>query len=195
MPTINLKKEFSACREFCGIHGAPVGHVLDEGMQQESAMLAQTETKSKAPFGNRNGRTDKSDGLDPQFAKLKKGTNYTEPRRTSRRNVQPGESVVPRAERMIPRMKRLVARGSVKKLSEPRHRGRELHLRVRHGRVSEYFRLVTTVTLRRKMIIRNRMQEQRTQRQSLLAFNQLSRRRLHKWTLSPDLQGQGQGKL
>ncbi len=35
-------------------------------------MLAQTETKSKAPFGNRNGRTDKSDGLDPQLAKLKK---------------------------------------------------------------------------------------------------------------------------
>ncbi len=34
-------------------------------------MLAQTETKSKAPFGNRNGRTDKSHGLYPQFAKLK----------------------------------------------------------------------------------------------------------------------------
>ncbi len=35
-------------------------------------MLAQTETKSKTPFGNRNGRADKSDGLDPQFVKLKK---------------------------------------------------------------------------------------------------------------------------
>ncbi len=35
-------------------------------------MLAQTETKSKAPFGNSNGRTDKSDGSDPQFVKLKK---------------------------------------------------------------------------------------------------------------------------
>ena len=35
-------------------------------------MLAQAETKSKPPFGNRNGRPDKSDGLDPQFAKLKK---------------------------------------------------------------------------------------------------------------------------
>ncbi len=35
-------------------------------------MLAQTETKSKGQFGNRNGRTDKSDSLDPQFAKLKK---------------------------------------------------------------------------------------------------------------------------
>ncbi len=34
-------------------------------------MLAQAETKSKAPFGNRNGRPDKFDGLDPQFAKLK----------------------------------------------------------------------------------------------------------------------------
>ena len=28
--------------------------------------------KSKAPFGSRNGRPDKSYGLDPQFAKLKK---------------------------------------------------------------------------------------------------------------------------
>ncbi len=35
-------------------------------------MLAQAEIKSRAPFGSRNGRTDKSDGLDPQFAKLKK---------------------------------------------------------------------------------------------------------------------------
>ncbi len=35
-------------------------------------MLAQTETKSKASLGNRNGQTDKSDGLDPQHAKLKK---------------------------------------------------------------------------------------------------------------------------
>jgi hypothetical protein len=35
-------------------------------------MLAQTETKSKVPFGNRNGRPDKSDGQDPEFAKLKK---------------------------------------------------------------------------------------------------------------------------
>jgi hypothetical protein len=42
------------------------------------------------------------------------------------------------------------------------------------------------------MIIRNRMQEQHSPRQSLLAFNQQSRRRLHDWMLSPDLQGQGQ---
>ncbi len=37
-------------------------------------MLAQAESKSKAPFGNRNGRPVKSNGLDPpeQFAKLKK---------------------------------------------------------------------------------------------------------------------------
>ncbi len=34
-------------------------------------MLAQAETKSKAPFGSRTGRPEKSDGLDPQFAKLK----------------------------------------------------------------------------------------------------------------------------
>jgi hypothetical protein len=73
VPTINLKKVFSTCRDkFCSINGAPVGRVLDEGMRQERAMLAQTEAKSKASFGNRNGRTDKSNGLDPQFAKLKK---------------------------------------------------------------------------------------------------------------------------
>ncbi len=119
-------------------------------------------------------------------------TNYTKPRRTSQRNVQ---SAVPRARRMIPQTRRLVARGSANKSSEPRHQGRELHQRVRHGRVSRYFRLVTIVTWRREMILRNRMQEQHTQRQSLLAFNQPSRRRLHEWMLSPDLQGQGQGKL
>ncbi len=34
-------------------------------------MLAQAETKHTLPFGNRNGQPDKSDGSDPQFAKLK----------------------------------------------------------------------------------------------------------------------------
>ncbi len=73
MPTINLKKVSSTCWEkFCSINGAPVGRVLDEGIRQERAMLAQTETKSKGQFGNRDGRADKSDGLDPQFNKLKK---------------------------------------------------------------------------------------------------------------------------
>jgi hypothetical protein len=96
-------------------------------------MLAQAESKSKAPFGNSNGRPDKSDVLDPQFAKLKKEltlaqreqisrTNYTEPRRTSQRNVR---SVVPRARRMIHPTRRLLGRGSANKLSEPRHRGLE----------------------------------------------------------------------
>jgi hypothetical protein len=75
VPTCNLKKVFSTCREkFCSINGAPVGRLLDEGMSQERAvmMLAQAETKNKAPFGNSDGRLDKSDGLNPQFAKLKK---------------------------------------------------------------------------------------------------------------------------
>ncbi len=66
---LNLKKVFTTCREkFFSINGAPVGRLLDEGMRQERAMLAQAETRSNAPFGNRNGRPDKSDGLDPQFA-------------------------------------------------------------------------------------------------------------------------------
>jgi hypothetical protein len=70
---INLKKVFSTCREkFRSINGAPVGRLLDESMRQERAMLAQAETKRKVPFGQRNGRPDKSHGLDPQFAKLKK---------------------------------------------------------------------------------------------------------------------------
>ncbi len=69
VPALNLKKVFSTCREkFCSINGVPVGRLLDEGMRQERTMLAQAETKSKAPFGSRNGRPDKSDGLDPQFA-------------------------------------------------------------------------------------------------------------------------------
>ncbi len=62
MPTLNLKKVFSTCREK---FGAPVGRLLDEGMQHERAMLAQAETKSKVPFGSHNDRPDKSDGLDP----------------------------------------------------------------------------------------------------------------------------------
>jgi hypothetical protein len=67
--TSNLKKVFSTCLEkFCSINVVLVGRLLDEGMRQERAMLAQDETKSKAPFANRNGRPDKSDGLDQQFA-------------------------------------------------------------------------------------------------------------------------------
>ncbi len=47
VPVINLKKVFSTCRDkFCSINGAQVGRILDEGMRQERAMLAQTETKS-----------------------------------------------------------------------------------------------------------------------------------------------------
>ncbi len=73
MTKLNLKKVFATCREkFLSINGAPVGRLIDEGMRQERAMLAQAETKSKAPFRNRNGRQDRSDGLDQQFAKLKK---------------------------------------------------------------------------------------------------------------------------
>jgi hypothetical protein len=63
VPAINLKKVFTTCRDkFCSINGAPVGRILDESMRQELAMLAQTETKSKAFLGGRNGRTDKSEG-------------------------------------------------------------------------------------------------------------------------------------
>ena len=48
VPTLNLKKVFSTCQEkFCSINGALVGRLLDEGMRQERAMLAQAETKKQ----------------------------------------------------------------------------------------------------------------------------------------------------
>ncbi len=73
MTTFNLKKVFTTCSEkFCSINGALVGGLLDEGMRQKRAMLAQAETRSKAPFGDQNGRPDKSDGLNQQFTKLRK---------------------------------------------------------------------------------------------------------------------------
>jgi hypothetical protein len=56
--TLNLKKVFSTCQEnFCSINGAPVGRLLGEGMRQERAMLAQPDTKSKVPFGQRKWST------------------------------------------------------------------------------------------------------------------------------------------
>ncbi len=54
VPAINLKKVFSTCRDkFCSVNCAPVGCILDESMRQDRAMLAQTETKSKASLVNR----------------------------------------------------------------------------------------------------------------------------------------------
>ena len=45
-------------------------------LRQERAVLAQTETKSKASLGSRNGRTDKSEGSDPKYNKLKKDLTF-----------------------------------------------------------------------------------------------------------------------
>jgi hypothetical protein len=40
VPTLNLKKVFSACREkFCSINGAPVGRLLDEGSWDKHMMM------------------------------------------------------------------------------------------------------------------------------------------------------------
>ena len=55
-------------------------------MRRERAMLAQTETKSKAPFGNHNDRSDKSYGLDPQFVKLKKDLSLALPEISNLKN-------------------------------------------------------------------------------------------------------------
>ena len=53
-----------------------MGRLIDERTRQERAMLAQTETKSKASLGGRNGRTDKSEGSDPKYDKLKKDLTF-----------------------------------------------------------------------------------------------------------------------
>ncbi len=55
-------------------------------------MLAKAETRSKAPFGNSNGRLDKSDGLDPQFAKLKKELTLAQ---TLKRDIKSQEPTTP----------------------------------------------------------------------------------------------------
>ena len=109
-------------------------------------MLAQAEIKSKVPFGQRNGRPDKSDGLDQQFAKLKKKLTLAQREVLNLKNQlhqAKGNIAKERAEHgsksKIHPMRRFVARGSANKLSEPRHRGRELHHRVRHRRDSRCF--------------------------------------------------------
>jgi hypothetical protein len=114
-------------------------------MRQELAILAQAETKSKAPFGNRNGRPDKFDCLDPP-AKLKKDltlaaslaqreiANLKNQTHQAKENIK--ENIAKeRAERGSKSEKDDSPDeevGSANKLSEPRHRGRKLHHRVRH---------------------------------------------------------------
>ena len=104
--------------------------LIDEGMWQERAVLVQAETKSKAPFGSSNGRPDKSDGLDSQFAKLKKDLSLALREVSNLKNQlnQAKENIAKeRAERSfksILRMRRFVGRDPVNKLSEPRHRAR-----------------------------------------------------------------------
>ncbi len=51
---------------------APIGRLVDKNLRKEHAMLSQAEAKTKVPFANRTGKRDKSDGLDQQYAKLKK---------------------------------------------------------------------------------------------------------------------------
>jgi hypothetical protein len=179
--------------------GALIGRFIDEGMHQERAMLAQAETKSKVPFGQRNGRPDKSDGLDPQFAKLKKKLTLThreiksqEPTTPSqgehregtcgarfKKDDPPDEEVG--SKRFLQQAKRANASRQGTSPPSPPWKGFKM--------------LPTGDNSDLKIVFRNRMYKQHTRRQNLLAFNQLSRRRLHKWMLSPDLRGQGQGKL
>jgi len=177
-------------------------------MWQERAMLAQTETKSKGPFGNRNGRTDKSYGLDLQFNKLKKDLSLALREISNLKNQlhQAKENIAKeRAERSSKSRKDDSPDEEVGGKRVRQHAKRAKASRPRTSSPSpprKGFRMLPTGNDSDSeeeddnlMIILNRMQEQRTQRQSLLAFNQLSRRRLHEWMLSPDPQGQGQGNL
>ncbi len=158
----------------------------------------------QVPFGNRNNRPDKFDGSDPQFTNLKKELTLEQKEISNLKNQlhqAKQDMVKERAERD----------SKSKKDDSPDEEvgGKRVRHQAKRAKAakpgtsppstpwkdSRCFRLVTTVTRRRKMIIRNRMPEQHTPRQSLLAFNQSSRRRLYNWRLSLDLQGQEQGKL
>jgi hypothetical protein len=152
-------------------------------------MLAQTETKSKASLGGSNGS-------DPQQAKLKKElslalreiSNLKNKLNQAKENIakeRAGRSSKSRKDgspdaevggkRSRQHAKRAKASRQATSSPSPPRKGFRI------------FQLVTTVTRRRKRIIQNRTQEQPTQRQILLAFNHLSRRRLHNWRWSPDL--------
>jgi hypothetical protein len=71
---LTIKEVFMKCLEkFCSINGALIGgRLVDDKLFTKHAMLAQAETKTKVPFANRNGKQDKSNGSDPQVAKIKK---------------------------------------------------------------------------------------------------------------------------
>ncbi len=96
-------------------------------------MLAQTETKSKAPFGNRNGRTDKSDGLDLQLAKLKKDVSLALREVSNLKNQlhQAKENIAKEGAEHSSKSRKddspdaeVGGKKPVNMLSEPRHRGR-----------------------------------------------------------------------
>ncbi len=92
MPKLTIKKVFATCLEkICSIIGTPIRRLIEENMRKERAVLAQTETKSNVPFGNRNGRLDESNGSDPQFAKLKKELNLAQ-REISKLKIQPHQA-------------------------------------------------------------------------------------------------------
>ncbi len=208
MPMINLKKVFSTCREkFCSINGAPVGRVLNEGMRQERAMLAQTETKSKTSFGNRIGRANKSDGLDPRFVKLKKELSL------ALREISSLKNQLNQAKENIAK-ERAESSSKSRKDDSPDAEvgGKRARQQAKQAKASspgtsppsptrKVFRILPTGN-NSDSEEEDDFPEQNagttyncTQRQSLLAFNQLSRGRFHNRMLSPALQGQGQGKL
>jgi hypothetical protein len=127
---LTIKDFFKICREkFCSIEGAPISRLVDENLRKELAMLAQAETKTKVSLANRNGKPDKSDGLDLQFAKIKKEFTLAQRKIANLKNQlhQAKENMakevwnaVPRATRRILRKMKLGARESVNKLSEPK---------------------------------------------------------------------------
>ncbi len=70
---------FAACQgKYCNINGAPIGHLVDENMRKERAMLAQANTKAQVPLADSNGKPDNSCGSDAQDAKIQKELTFAQ---------------------------------------------------------------------------------------------------------------------
>jgi hypothetical protein len=166
-------------------------------------MLAQTESKSKASLGGQNGRTDKSEGSDSKYDRLKKDLTH------ALREISNLKNQLNQAENQLNQAKENIAkeraeRGSKSKKDDSpdvevgSKRPRQQAKRAKASRPTTSspspprrgFRMLPTgknSDSEAKRIFLNRTREQHTHMQSLLAFNHPPRRRLHSWRWSPDL--------
>ena len=174
--------------------------------RQERPMLAQTEPNSKASLGGRNGRTDKSDGSDPRYVNLKKDLTLALREISNLKNQlnQAKENIAKeRAERSSKSRKDGSPDAEVGGKRPRQHAKRAKASRPATSSPSpprKGFRMLPTgdnidSEEEEDYPESNARATYAVPRRSLLAFNHLSRRRLHDWRWSPDLSGQGQGKL